>query len=103
MDRAVRRATSALRQGIAQRDAMARQWFDTAESAFDGFCEAICLATPLGTVRRASGRALELFGRGHSLRLRAGRLWHPRVEIQRALRSALAQAPQARQPPFHPR
>lgn len=95
---AVRRATSALRQGIAQRDAMSRQWFDTAESAFDGFSEAICLATPLGTVLRASGRALELLGRGHSLRLRGGRLWHPRAEVQRALRSALAQAPQARQP-----
>ncbi|TSD56408.1 helix-turn-helix transcriptional regulator [Variovorax sp. KBS0712] len=94
----VRRATSALRRGMAQRDAMARQWFDTAESAFDGFGEAICLVTPRGTALRASARAQELFSQGRALRLRGGRLWHPSVEVQRALQSALEHAPQAREP-----
>ncbi|BEP37399.1 hypothetical protein GmRootV59_43700 [Variovorax sp. V59] len=95
---AVRRVDGALRRGLAQRDAMTRQWFDTAESAFDGFGEAICLATRHGTVLRASARARELLGQGHSLRLRGGRLWHPGAEVQRALQAALAQAPQAHQP-----
>lgn len=94
----VRQATHALRRGMAQRDALARQWFDTAESAFDGFGEAICLVTPRGTVLRASVRARELFGQGHALRLRGNRLWHPNVEVQRALHAALAQAPQALEP-----
>jgi len=94
----VRRVDGALRRGLAQRDAMTRQWFDTAESAFDGFGEAICLATRHGTVLRASARARELLGQGHSLRLRANRLWHPDAEVQCALRVALAQAPQAREP-----
>lgn len=94
----VRRATSALRRGMAQRDAMTRQWFDMAESAFDSFGEAICLATPRGTVLRASARAREFFGQGHALRLRGGRLWHPGADVQRALQSALTRAPQAREP-----
>lgn len=94
----VRRATGALRRGMAQREAMTRQWFDTAESAFDGFGEAICLTTPRGTVLRASARARELFGQGHSLRLHGGRLWHPGPDVQRALQSALTQAPRAREP-----
>lgn len=94
----VRRATGALRRGMAQREAMTRQWFDTAESAFAGFGEAICLTTPQGTVLRASARAQELLGQGHSLRLRGGRLWHPGLDVQRALQSALTQAPRAREP-----
>lgn len=93
----VRRVTEALRRGMAQRDVMTRQWFDTAESAFDGFCEAICLVTPLGTVLRASARARELFEKGYTLRLRGNRLWHPSTEVQRALQSALAHAPRTRE------
>lgn len=95
---AVRRVDGALRRGLAQRDAMTRQWFDTAASAFDGFGEAICLATRYGTVLRASARARELLGQGQSLRLRGGRLWHPGAQVQRVLQAALAQAQQARQP-----
>lgn len=94
----VRQVCGAMRVGLAKRDAMTRRWFDTAESAFDVFGEAICLATRHGTVLRASARARELLHRGHSLRMRRGRLWHPSAEVQSALQAALAQAPQAREP-----
>jgi len=94
----VRRVTGTLRRQMAQRDAMTRQWFDTAESAFNSFGEAICVTTPRGIVLRASARARELFGLGQALHLRSGRLWHPRAEVQHALQSALARVPQAREP-----
>ncbi|MFS2167024.1 helix-turn-helix transcriptional regulator [Variovorax sp. Varisp62] len=93
----IRRVTHALWQGLVRRDVRARQWLGDAESAFAAFGEAIFLATPMGTVLRASAGAQEFFGTNRSLRLRGQRLWHPSAQAQQVLAAGLAQAAQSPQ------
>ncbi|MBT2334362.1 helix-turn-helix transcriptional regulator [Variovorax paradoxus] len=94
----VRRVTHALRQGLVRRDVRAQQWLGDAESAFAAFGETVFLATPAGTVLRASAGAQEFFGASRSLRLRGQRLWHPDAQTLQALAAGLRLAVQSRQP-----
>ncbi|MET3373770.1 DNA-binding CsgD family transcriptional regulator [Variovorax boronicumulans] len=93
----VRRLTHTLQQGLARRDARARQWFGDAESAFTAFDEAIFLVTSAGTVLHASAKAQAFFGTHRALRLRGQRLWHPCAQTQQALAAGLALAAQSHQ------
>ncbi|RYY92021.1 MAG: helix-turn-helix transcriptional regulator [Comamonadaceae bacterium] len=82
--------SAAIRDAVLRRRAAADQWFATAEAAFDGFDEALCLVSKRGAVLRQSPLAQSWFTRDQSLRIRLGRLWHASPAMREALHDALA-------------
>lgn len=81
---------AAIGRAVQQRRMATEQWFAAAESALDGFEEALCLVSCKGAVLRQSPRAQAWFALNQILRIRQGRLWHAAPALREALYGALA-------------
>ncbi|MGJ7490059.1 helix-turn-helix transcriptional regulator [Variovorax sp. ZT4R33] len=83
---------AAIGSAVQRRRVATEHWFAAAESAFDGFEEALCLVSRKGAVLRQSPRAQAWFARNASLRVRHGLLWHALPAMRTALHEALGTA-----------
>jgi len=81
----------AVEAGLATRRKLAVERLAAMEDAL-WLHEAVCLLSGDGTLCHASRRAMDMFEGGSQIRIRGGRVWHPRERVRDAICAALLQA-----------
>ncbi|MEJ8847241.1 helix-turn-helix transcriptional regulator [Variovorax rhizosphaerae] len=85
----IRKLAGTMQEAVLRRREMANHWYDSAESGFCAFDEALCMVNSNGAMLRMSPKAQGWLGDGTALRVRGGRLWHPAEAFRARLLDAL--------------
>lgn len=85
----VRHFATALQAGLASLHRQRQDWISHAQSALEGFGEALCILSAEGRILHASPLVAGVLSHGQGLRVRQSTLWHPDAGTRAQLESTL--------------